>query len=53
MVLYVFLVNAYELRYEQEQVSFAMLPVPKSGPSSLGAFVMYNIWYQGNIDIYS
>ena len=53
MVLYVLIVNEFELRYEQEQVSFAMLPVPKSGPSSLGAFVMYHIWYQGNIDIYS
>ena len=45
--------NAYELHYEQEQASFAMLPAPKSGPSSLGAFVTYHIWYQGIIDIYS
>ena len=53
MVLYVLIVNEFELRYEQEQVSFAMLPVPKSGPSSLGVFVMSHIWYRGNIDIYS
>ena len=43
MVLYVLIVNEFELRNEQEQVSFAMLSAPKSGPSILGAFVTYHI----------
>ena len=43
MVFCVLSVYAYELRYEQDQVPFAMLPVLKSGPASLGAFVTFGI----------